>query len=227
MSEIRNCPLIRQLAAPGALPRLTSQVRRKPELLETLLGALSSDTARVRFGAAKALRILSERAPDLIYPHFDFFVSFLHHDNSILRWNAMLLLGNLASVDAERRVDRIIDDYLAPIYGPHLIDAANTMRGAAAIAAAKPYLVDTIARRILKVEHATYATRECRNVAIGHAINSLGRLFPVLADKSGIQLFVSRQLGNARAATRKKAQSFLRKWPDGTARGVAAGRLLS
>jgi hypothetical protein len=126
---------------------------------------------------------------------------------------AILLMGNLAPVDGERRVDRIIDDYLAPISGPHLIDAANTMRGATAVAVAKPYLADTIARHILEVERATYATPECRNVALGHAINSLDRLFPIIAGKRAIQLFVSRQMGNTRAATRKKAGRFLRKWP--------------
>jgi hypothetical protein len=94
-----------------------------------------------------------------------------------------------------------------------LIDAANTMRGAAAIGAAKPYLADTIARHILEVERATYATPECRNVAIGHAINSLDRLFPIIAGKRDVQLFVSRQMDNTRTATRKKAERFLRKWP--------------
>ena len=140
--------------------------------MDALLNAVSWDVARVKFGACKALRNLSECAPDLIYPQFDFFASFLRHENSILRWNAILLLGNLAPVDGERRVDRIIDDYLSPIRGPHLIDAANTIRGATAMATAKPYLADLIARHIVEVERASYATPECRNVAIGHAIDS-------------------------------------------------------
>jgi hypothetical protein len=156
---------------------------------------------------------LSERAPDLIYPHFDFFARLLQHENGILRWNAMLILGNLAAVDGERRTERIVDEYLAPILGPRLIDAANTIRGATAMAAAKPHLADRIAARILKVERANYATPECRNVAIGHAIRSFERLFPILAGKRGVQRFVARQIGNPRNATRKKAERFLRKWP--------------
>jgi hypothetical protein len=110
-------------------------------------------------------------------------------------------------------VDRIIGDYLSAISGPHLIDAGNTMRGAAAIGVAKPYLADRIARHILEVERATYATPECRNVAIGHAIDSLGRLFPIIADKRAVQRFVFRQMDNTRAATRKRAERFLSKWP--------------
>jgi hypothetical protein len=141
LNQLSDRPILRQLAAPRVSPlRLTSQVKRRPELLEALLSAVSSKTARVKLGAAKALRILSERTPE-------------------------------------------------------------------------PYLVDTIARHILEVERATYATPECRNVALGHAINSLDRLFPIIAGKRAIQLFVSRQMGNTRAATRKKAERFLRKWP--------------
>ena len=213
MPEIQADPLTLQLLVPGAAPDLTIAVERMPELLETLLAAVSSDKGRVRLGAIKALRILSERAPYLIYPHFDFFARLLQHRNSILRWNAMLILGNLAAVDGERRTERIMDEYLAPISGPHLIDAANTMRGATAIATAKPHLADRIAARILKVERANYATPECRNVAIGHAIRSLDRLFPTLANKRAVQRFVSRQIDNRRPATRKKAERFLRKWP--------------
>jgi hypothetical protein len=213
MPEIQADALTLQLLVPGATPDLTTEVERNPELLETLLAAVSSGTARVKFGAIKALRILSERAPDLIYPHFDFFARLLQHKNSILRWNAMLILGNLAAVDGEQRTERIMDEYLAPISGPRLIDAANTMRGATAIATAKPQLADQIAARVLKVERANYATPECRNVAIGHAIRSFDRLFPILAGKRTVQRFVSRQTGNPRNATRKKAERFLRKWP--------------
>jgi hypothetical protein len=182
------------------------------ERLEALLAAVSADTPRIRLGALKELRLLSERAPDLFHPHFEFFVTLLQNKNSILRWNAILILANLAWVDGERRIDRILDEYLAPVYGPRLIDAANAIRGATAIAVAKPYLADRIAGQILRVERATYGTPECRNVAVGHAIKSFDRLFPIVANKRDIQLFVSRQLDNSRAATRKKAEKFLRKW---------------
>lgn len=93
----------------------------------------------------------------------------------MLRWNAILVLGNLAP------------------------DAT-------------PHLADTIARHILKTEQGTYATPECRNVALGHAITALESLLPMIASKHAIRLFVSRQLDNTRPATRKKAERFLRRW---------------
>jgi hypothetical protein len=121
------------------------------------------------------------------------------------------VLGNLATVDSRRRIDRILNKYLAPIPGPVMITAANVIGNASKIAAAKPALADRIAAAILQVENAQYQTDECRNVATGHAIESLGRFFQHIGDKRPVFDFVARQCDNRRNATRKKAQAFLKK----------------
>lgn len=194
------------------LPALAKQVEGDPDLLLAVVDALGSATPRIRFAASKLLRVVSERSPEGLYPHFDSFVRLLHDKSSILRWNAILTLGNLAAADHRKKLDGILGEYLAPISGKNLIDAANTIRGAAAIARAKPYLADEIAKAILAVEEARYATRECRNVAIGHAINALDEFFPALRDQHNGLSFVRRQVKNSRRATSNKARKFLAKW---------------
>ncbi len=75
-----------QLAAPGVnLARIGGRVKRQPELMEAVIAGVASGIARTRLGASKLLRILSERAPELVYSHFDFFARLLEHENSILR----------------------------------------------------------------------------------------------------------------------------------------------
>ena len=64
---------------------------------------------------------------------------------------------------------------------------------------------------ILAVEKARYATPECRNVAIGHAIHALDEFFPLLQDQRAVLSFVKRQGKNARRSTRNKARKFLAK----------------
>jgi hypothetical protein len=195
------------------LPGLARQLEGDPELLLAVIDALGSISPRIRFAASKLLRLVSERSPEVVYPHFETFMRLLHDKNSILRWNAMLTLGNLAAADRERKLDAILDAYLAPISGRSLIDAANTIRGASAIAHAKPYLADEIARAILAVEKARYSTRECRNVAIGHAVTALGEFFPSLYNQDMVLSFVRRHKKNPRRATSDKARKFLAKWP--------------
>jgi hypothetical protein len=204
---------INRLCRPKAnLERLAQEVARTPDLLDSVIAAIASDHACTRFAAIKLLRILSEKTPQLIYPDFEFLAEMRNDENSILKWNAILTLANLAPVDRDKKLDRIIDDYLRPITGPAMIDAANTMRGAAVIARAKPYLASKIATAILTVENACYATPECRNVAIGHAINALDQFFTSIEDKGALRSFIHRQQNNSRPATAKKAGKFCKKW---------------
>lgn len=190
---------------------LADAVERNHELIAEVLTGVGAKRAAVRFGASKALRILSERVPELIYPHFDFFAALLSQDNHILQWNATLTLANLARVDREAKIEAILDRYLDLISGPNLISAANAMRGAAIIGVAQPRLVKRIVTRIMRVERTDYTTPECRNVAIGHALKALEELVDLLPDRRAVRLFAARQLGNRRPATSAKARKFLKR----------------
>lgn len=176
------------------------------------IGDLDAKPARVKYGSSKALRLAGRESPELVVPYFDRFVELLNGDNTIQRWNAIWTVGHLARADREGRIDRILRSFCAPIRGPQMIAAANTIGAVAEIAAAKPYLADRIAGEILKVEQAIYATPECRNVAIGHAIRALEGMFSFLKRRRAVVEFVSRQLHNTRPGTRRKAEHFLRRW---------------
>jgi signal transduction histidine kinase len=182
------------------------------EQVDSLCHGLASPQARVKYGSAKQLVRLSEQDPGLLYPRFDFFVHLLEGEARILRWNSSRILGHLARVDRDQRIEKLLDRFLAPITGHELIAAANAIQGAADIALAKPHLADRIAREIVKVSHAHYATPECRNVAAGHAIQSLDRFFEHIQAKDAVLRFVASQLTNRRPATRKKAEKFWEKW---------------
>jgi hypothetical protein len=188
-----------------------------PEQIGALFEGLGSQTPRVRYGAAKALRTVSEQAPDLLYPRWDSFVRLLDNDNAFLRWGSTRILGNLAAVDREGKLEPLLDRFFAPILGQEMIGAANAIVAAASIALAKPHLADRIVKEILKVERASYRTPECRNVAIGHAISSFDKLFRHVQNRRPVLAFVTRQLDNPRPATRKKAEKFLKHWAMPTA----------
>ncbi len=190
-------------------------MRPRPDLVQAAIEGIGSPSGRARLGASKVLRDLSAQSPDLLYPYFDSFAALPGSPNHSLKWNATLTLANLAAVDRDGRLDQILDAYLAPISGSNMIDAANAIRGAAVIALAKPDLAPRIAARILAVERASYATAECRNVVIGHAIRALDRIFDAAGSERALIRFVSRQTENPRPATRAKAQRFLRKRSSG------------
>jgi hypothetical protein len=204
---------IQRLSKTGCdLDRIAKEVERSPELARSVMAAIGGDATGAKFAASKLLKIVSQRYPELVYPHFDLVMALLKNKNSFLRWNAILTLANLSAVDRKKKFESILDTYLAPIRGSLMIDAANTMRGAAVIAQAKAHLANNIAAQMLEVENASYATAECRNVALGHAITALGQIFANVSDKTAVEDFVGRQMNNARAATRGKARKFCSKW---------------
>lgn len=181
-------------------------------MIDDLLRDLESTEARVRYAAAKSLRCLSEQHPEEVYPHFDRFVALMEGPNTFLRWGAQRILGNLAAVDRDDKLERLLDRFLAPIGRHEMIGAANAIAAAAQIARAKPHLADRIAGELLRVRRARYATSECRNIAIGHALRSLDGFFGDVRDKGPVLAFARRQLGNPRPATRRHADRFLKHW---------------
>jgi hypothetical protein len=184
-----------------------------------LLHHLDSSQARLKLAASKALRDLSARSPGRVYPHFDVFAGLLGHDHSILRWNAILTLAYLAPADHEGRLDHLLDAYLAPMRGPVMITAANTIKGAALIARARPHLAPRIVAALLGVSKASYLTPECRNVAIGHALTAFAQIAPALDDLRPVRAFARRQRGNPRPATAAKAKRLAEMPRESAARG--------
>ena len=191
-------------------PQLACKAIRHRRLFPAIIEGLKADKAPIKYGCAKALRIISEQRPDLLYPHFDFFVGLLDHENKIFQWDAAFVLSHLARADDDDKIAAVLDRYLLPISGPVMITAANVIQGGARIAQAKPHLAERIAAEVLKVARARYQTPECRNVAIGHAILALGGIMPLLSNPAPTVRFVRKQARNARPATRKKAQQFLK-----------------
>jgi hypothetical protein len=204
-------PLARLGKAASNPRELARRAMKNPRWSEELTRGLEADKARIKYGCAKALRIVSQERPELLYPHFDFFVRLLDNENKILQWEAAFVLSQLARVDTDDKFAAIFDKYFSPIIGPTMITAANVIRGGARIGQAKPHLADRIAAQVLKVSRARYQTAECRNVAIGHAILALGDFFDRLNNPRRVLHFVRKQITNSRPATCKKAAQFLKR----------------
>ena len=204
--------LQKKIAGKGPDPgKIAESVIHAPQWIPALIAWMSADTPALKYGSEKVLRIISEKRPDLVYPYFDSLATMLDCENSFLKWGAILCLANLTRVDSAGKFEAIFDRYFRPISGPVMITAGNIMRGSARIALAKPHLADRIAAEILKVEQAEYRTAECRNVAIGHAIDSFTLFYDLVRDRSCIIRFVKAQVGNPRPPVHRRAVKFLRE----------------
>jgi hypothetical protein len=210
---MKDDTLLQRIALKGSdKEAIADSIADHPARIEEVLDGLNSKKASIKFGCGKVLRTISEVHPEALYPYIDSFIKLLDSENNIMKWEGIHVIGNLACVDKDKKIDAILTRYLKPIEGPVMITAANVIGGAARIAAAKPYLAKRIATEILKVEHAEYATAECRNVALGQALDAFELFFAKLKNKQPVIDLVTKQLDNTRNSTRKRAEKLLKKW---------------
>lgn len=190
---------------------IAEHVAEEPSHIPDLITALEDKKARIRYGCAKILHLLSETHPDLLYPYFDSFTSLLKNENNIIRAEALYVLSQLALVDTDNRIEAVLEDYLAPIKGPVLMVAANAIQGGARIALAKPECAGRIADAILAVPEASYKTEECVQVASGEAIMALDAFTQLVIDIRPIRKFIQSQRRSSRKGTRARAEKVLKR----------------
>jgi hypothetical protein len=204
--------LDRALRRKGSDPdKLARSLARSPELVEVAVRGLHADAATPRFTSAKVLLALARKSPGTLRPWIGSILELLDSDNKFLKSAAIRTLGHLAPVDSTGRITRALAKILEPIPGPNLVVACNAIDGAARIARVKPRLKNRVVPAILAVERGRYRTRDCRNVAIGNAIDALDELPVGPAWKSTVEEFVLRQRRNSRRSTRTRAERFLRR----------------
>lgn len=202
--------LIEEIALPGSdLAAIADRLIAAKADFSTLIEGMKSKPGRVKFGCQKVLQKISEKRPERVYPHFREIAEFLEGENKILRWGAINILANLATVDSENHFDAQFDRFYRSIPGPDMITAANVIGVSAKIARAHPELTARIITQILKVEKAVYKTPECRKVAIGHALDAFEALYDRIEDKQAVLAFAQRQLRNTRRTVAVRARKFL------------------
>lgn len=189
---------------------------QRPEYIPELFAIIKADSGSAKFYCEKAIRIVSERRPDLIYPYFEEVAELIESPNSFIKWGAIITLANLATVDAENKFSSVYEKYFGLIEADAMVTAANVVGNAWKIILNKPEHEPDITRRLLRIPQNIYLYKgepspECRNILCGHAIDCFGKYFELAQDKNGIVAFASEQTHNPRKQVSKKAAAFLKK----------------
>ncbi|MBN2015294.1 hypothetical protein JW766_00485 [Candidatus Dojkabacteria bacterium] len=193
---------------------LVQKVISSKMLLSEVMEGVTFNKARVKFGCAKILRIISDKNPKLLYPHWNFFVDLLDSENKILKWNAIYIIANLSSVDNDNRFEKIFKKYSNFMQDKTMITTANTIGGLEKIVQAKPELTDKITKLLLETENGKWETSECKNIILGDAIIAFDGFFEQISEsnKKKVLNFVKKRIKNRRNSTKTKAQKFLMKY---------------
>lgn len=194
-----------------AAEQVARQVMENKKLLPHLYVGVTGSHKRIKNAAAKTLQILSARNPKLLYAQLDFFLQLIDGDDTILKWIAIDVIGNVSSVDTKNRISKTILLTLYDLLSDEsMITAAHAIAALGHIAIHKPRHRKEITAHLLRVENIE-RNPECRNILIGHTIIALTEYIDQLRDKKAVLAFARRALKNSRPATRKKAEKFLRQ----------------
>lgn len=96
-----------------------------------------SEKAQTKYCCAKNAIALSKENPEKLYPEFNFFLQFLLSENHVLKWTAIIIIGNLARVDDKNKIDKIIPVFFSFLEDKNMITACNAMKALVNIAKKK------------------------------------------------------------------------------------------
>lgn len=137
------------------------------------LAKLNSKDPKEKFGFAKELLIIGKNDPEQLYPYFDRWERLLEENNNVLRWTGIDILGFLASVDSENRVDPKIVEIIDFYRSGHLVTSNHAIFAMGLIAKHKPKHRDWLLNELLSIREMSYDTEDCLDIATGKVLLTL------------------------------------------------------
>ena len=196
---------------------LFKKVEKDFTLVPMLLEGITSSKATVRYTCARVLVDLSRIYPENLYNYINQFIELLESDYRIIKWNAMAIIANLASVDKNKVLDYNFDKYFGLLHDGYMVTVANLVTYSSKIGLAKPYLANAIAHELLNVENITLTpnlTEECKRVIAEQTINNFDLMFSLFDEKTKTEVlsFVNNQLESPRDSLKRRAKTFALRW---------------
>jgi hypothetical protein len=190
---------------------LARQALEDPQVRSELLRGLSDKQERVGYNCLRALLLLGEDHPQLLYPDWDLFVELLRSENTYFKLRGANLIATCVAADTEHRFEGLFEEYYGLLDGGGVIAASYIVRNSGTIARAKPDLQDKVTDRLLAIDE-THHPAERKDLIKGHALEALGEYFEVSDRQAEILEFARAQRQSKSPKTRKIAKEFLETW---------------
>jgi hypothetical protein len=183
------------------------------KLLADLLDGVSAGRQKsaVRETCSKALMHMAEVWPEMLFPHWDYFMDLLASDNGFSKYVAVYVLSSLAVVEPDGRFEKSLDDFYRALDDESVMIASHLALVSGKIARAKPKLRSEITRRLFKIDQSHFDEGH-QSLVKAYIIEAFERYFDVSENKNEIMAFVEQQKDCSSPKTRKLAKAFLEKW---------------
>jgi hypothetical protein len=179
------------------------------KVLAGLLDGLLCKKCAVRYKNFKAVYLISEDYPEVLYPKWSFFEGMLKSENNTSKFYAVHVLANLAKVDGAGKFEKIFDEFYGILNGGAMVPASHVAYVSQKIVKAKPELMDKVTERLLNLDKATYKHKE---LVQANALSSFSAYFDRVSDKDAVVSLAKELRKSKSSRAKKEAAMFLKKW---------------
>jgi hypothetical protein len=183
------------------------------KLLHDLLDSVSAGRQKsaVRETSSKALMYMAEVWPEVLFPHWGYFMDLLSSDNGFSKYVAVYVISSLAVVETDGRFEKSLNAFYSALDDESVMIASHLALVSGKMAKARPGLRGEITRRLFRIDQSHFD--ENRQALVkAYIIEAFEQYFDVSENKNEILAFVEQQKECSSPKTRKLAKAFLEKW---------------
>jgi len=180
-----------------------------PDCINQYLDGLLSKNETYRYNCFKVLNLVSDKKPNLLYPHWNFFTNHLRSENNYHKMSAVLIIANLTSVDTENRFENVFDEFYENLKSKKTIVPMYVIKSSGKIVNFKPNLERKITDLLLNIENI-HPGKQIELVKSA-VIESFSKYYGNAEEKNKIIDFVKKQLNSKSPKTRNAAKEFIKK----------------
>ena len=181
-------------------------------MISQYLDGLLSKNETYRYNCFKVLNVVSEKKPELLYPHWNFFINHLNSDNNYHQMSAVIIIANITAVDKEQRFEDIFDSFYENLKSEKTIVPIYIIKTSGKIIKYKPHFEGKITDLLINIEKI-HPGKQIELVKSA-VIESFSEIFKNSSKKDEIMSFVKNQLDSTSPKTKKAAKEFLCKWGE-------------
>lgn len=174
-------------------------------------GKLTSKDPKIKYGFTKELLQIAASDPAMLSNFHDQWDKMLKSENNIFKWTAIDIIGYLSTVDKTDKTDKKIGDIIKFLHCGNMITANHAIFALGIIAQNKPDFRKKIINELIIISEDRFETDECKNIATGKVIEALNPFLKEIEKNDAVISFLREAEGNSRNATRKKAETLLKK----------------
>jgi hypothetical protein len=193
------------------LEGLAEMIMDSGQVLPEALANLTQKDETVRYNSFRALKILAETRPELLYPHWDVFVTQLRSQNSYHILSGLHLIADLTAIDGYSRFEKIFPEYYDLMSHKNMVIITHVALASGRILLYKPSLRKKVENKLLGID--TYLEHQKhRDLIKAGVLEAFLEAVKVLTQRDKIRRFALPLIDSADSPKcRKLARTLLDK----------------